>query len=106
MLAAHVPETGTIRLVDWPDPVATEPGQFVVRLLHSAVCGSDIHAMLEGNMHPSGPTAPGYSGHEGVGVVTATRSGRGMRQTAPAAPASSDCTASVPADAPVRPHIP
>ena len=76
MLAAHVPETGTIRLVDWPDPVATEPGQFVVRLLHSAVCGSDIHAMLEGNMHPSGPTAPGYSGHEGVGVVTATRSGR------------------------------
>jgi L-iditol 2-dehydrogenase len=76
MLATHVPVTGEIRLVDWPDPVAREPGQFVVRLTASAICGSDIHAMLEGNMHPSGPTSPGYSGHEGVGVVTATRSAK------------------------------
>lgn len=76
MLATHVPETGTISLVEWPDPVATEPGQLVVRLLASAICGSDIHAMLEGNMHPAAPTAAGYSGHEGVGEVISSRSER------------------------------
>lgn len=76
MLATHVPQTGDIQLVEWPDPVATEPGQFVVRLLASAICGSDVHAMLEGNMHPTGPTSSGYSGHEGVGEVISSRSVR------------------------------
>ncbi len=76
MLATQVAQTGQVRLVDWPEPIPVEPGQFVVRLLGSAICGSDVHAMLEGNLHPSAPDAPGYSGHEGVGVVTASTSDR------------------------------
>lgn len=76
MRATHVPETGTVELIEWPEPVATESGQFVVQLVASAICGSDIHAMLEGNMHPSATTAAGYSGHEGVGEVIESRSER------------------------------
>lgn len=74
MRATHVPETGTIQLTEWPEPIATQPGQLVVRLLASAICGSDIHAMLEGNMHPLGASSPGYSGHEGVGFVESSLS--------------------------------
>lgn len=76
MRATHVPETGTIHVREWPEPEATEPGQFVVRVLAASVCGSDLHAALHGTLHPLGPERAGYPGHEGVGVVTETRSER------------------------------
>lgn len=74
MRGSHVPATGTITVTDWPDPQAREPGQVVVRMLHAAVCGSDLHVVFHGLLHEEGPARPGYPGHEGVGVVVESRS--------------------------------
>ena len=73
---SHVPATGTVTVTDWPDPQAREPGQLVVRMLHASVCGSDLHTAFHGLLHAEGPRRPGYPGHEGVGVVTQSRSER------------------------------
>lgn len=69
MWASHVPETGRIDVIEWPDPAPTRPGEFVVKMLWASICGSDLHAIYEGRLHPEGPDKPGYPGHEGVGVV-------------------------------------
>lgn len=69
MWASHVPETGRIDVIEWPDPKPTRPGEFVVKMLWASICGSDLHAFLEGRLHPEGPDKPGYPGHEGVGLV-------------------------------------
>jgi L-iditol 2-dehydrogenase len=74
--ASHVPATGTVTVTDWPDPQARESGQLVVRMLHASVCGSDLHSAFHGLLHAEGPRRPGYPGHEGVGVVTRSRSER------------------------------
>lgn len=74
MRATHVPETGVVHVRDWPDPRATDPGTFVVRMVAASVCGSDLHSALHGTLHPKGPERAGYPGHEGVGVVTESRS--------------------------------
>jgi L-iditol 2-dehydrogenase len=76
MRGSHVPATGTITVVDWPDPEAREPGQLVVRMLHASICGSDLHAVFHGLLHAEGPQRPGYPGHEGVGTVVSSRSER------------------------------
>jgi threonine dehydrogenase-like Zn-dependent dehydrogenase len=57
---------GEIALADVPDATIEGPGEAVVRLTMSAICGADLH-MIRG-------TRPGMRpgtvlGHEGVGVV-------------------------------------
>ena len=74
MRATHVPSPGTVVVKQWPDPEATQDGEFVVRMVAASVCGSDLHSVLHGTLHPRGPELPGYPGHEGVGVVTRSRS--------------------------------
>ena len=68
MWASHVPETGRIDVIEWPDPVPTRPGEFVVEMLWASICGSDLHAIYEGRLHPEGALKPGYPGHEGLGA--------------------------------------
>lgn len=76
MRASHVPETGRVGVIEWPDPVPTRDGEFVVRMDWASICGSDLHAVYDGRLHPQGPSQPGYPGHEGVGEVVESRSSR------------------------------
>jgi 2-desacetyl-2-hydroxyethyl bacteriochlorophyllide A dehydrogenase len=56
---------GAVRVDHLPDPAIEEPGDVVVEVTLTAVCGSDLHAY-----HGKLPMVPGESlGHEGVGVV-------------------------------------
>ncbi len=56
-------------LAEFADPVAAE-GEAVVDILRCGICGSDVHAWVEG-----WPYAPGTCGHEWVGVVSQLGSG-------------------------------
>jgi L-iditol 2-dehydrogenase len=71
--AARLVGPGEFDLVDveLPDPGA---GDVVVRLLASSICGSDLHVVLGDFLPENLPAAPGYPGHEGVGVVEASGS--------------------------------
>lgn len=55
-----------IELRDCPKPVIQDPGDAIVRVTHTTICGTDLH-ILKGDV----PTAkPGrILGHEGVGVI-------------------------------------
>jgi alcohol dehydrogenase len=57
---------GQIKLQDCPRPVITAPGDAIVRVTQTTICGTDLH-ILKGDV----PTAtPGrILGHEGVGVI-------------------------------------
>ena len=57
---------GAKALEDRPVPVIQSPGDAVVRMIKTTICGTDLH-ILKGDV----PTcAPGrILGHEGVGVV-------------------------------------
>jgi alcohol dehydrogenase len=57
---------GQIKLQDCPRPVIKDPGDAIVRVTHTTICGTDLH-ILKGDV----PTAtPGrILGHEGVGVI-------------------------------------
>ena len=57
---------GKIELKDRPKPEITAPGDAIVRVTHTTICGTDLH-ILKGDV----PTAtPGrILGHEGVGVI-------------------------------------
>ncbi|HZS08784.1 MAG TPA: zinc-dependent alcohol dehydrogenase [Blastocatellia bacterium] len=57
---------GDISLDDVPDPKIKEPGDAIVRLTASAICGTDLH-MVRGTM--SGMKPGTILGHEGVGVI-------------------------------------
>lgn len=63
-LVYHGP--GQKSLDEHPDPTILEPGDAVVRITHTTICGTDLH-ILKGDV----PTcAPGrILGHEGVGIV-------------------------------------
>src|SRR6201996_6923188 len=63
---------GVKRLREGPKPVIQEPGDAVVKVTRTTICGTDLH-ILKGDV----PTcAPGrVLGHEGVGVVEATGAG-------------------------------
>ncbi|ARR53340.1 alcohol dehydrogenase [Rhizorhabdus wittichii DC-6] len=65
-LVYHGP--GKKSLDDRPQPTILAPGDAIVRILHTTICGTDLH-ILKGDV----PTcAPGrILGHEGVGVVEA-----------------------------------
>jgi alcohol dehydrogenase len=57
---------GDKRLEERPMPEVEHPGDAIVRILHTTICGTDLH-ILKGDV----PTcAPGrILGHEGVGVI-------------------------------------
>lgn len=57
---------GDIRLDDVPDPRIEQPGDAIVRITASAICGTDLH-MIRGTM--PGMKEGTVMGHEGVGVV-------------------------------------
>jgi alcohol dehydrogenase len=65
-LVYHGP--GRKALEERPDPVIRQPGDAIVRLTRTTICGTDLH-ILKGDV----PTcAPGtILGHEGVGVIEA-----------------------------------
>ena len=57
---------GKVRVDDVPDPTLQEPGDAIVRVTRSAICGSDLH-VLHGKT--PGMREGGVIGHEFVGVV-------------------------------------
>jgi threonine dehydrogenase-like Zn-dependent dehydrogenase len=57
---------GEIRLAEVPDPKIEQPGDAIVRLTASAICGTDLH-LVRGTM--SGMEPGTILGHEGVGVI-------------------------------------
>ncbi len=59
---------GRINLLEVPDARIEQPGDAVVRLTMSAICGTDLH-MVRGTMPDMVPGT--VLGHEGVGVVEA-----------------------------------
>lgn len=67
MRAAVFDRVGRVRVDDLPDPTVEEPGDAVIRVTRSAICGSDLHFL-----HGKAPISPGEGmGHEAVGVVEA-----------------------------------
>lgn len=57
---------GDIRLEDVPDPRIEQPGDAIVRLTASSICGTDLH-LVRGTMAGMRPGT--ILGHEGVGIV-------------------------------------
>src|SRR5438270_12428936 len=57
---------GDIRLDNVPEPKLEKPTDAIVRLISSAICGTDLH-MIRGTMPGMRPGT--ILGHEGVGVV-------------------------------------
>jgi alcohol dehydrogenase len=57
---------GDKRLEERPEPVVQEPGDAIVRITHTTICGTDLH-ILKGDVATCQPGR--ILGHEGVGVV-------------------------------------
>ncbi len=65
MRAVVFDDVGKVRLADVPAPAVEQPGDAVVRVTRTAICGSDLHFF-----HGKAPLEPGdVMGHEAVGVV-------------------------------------
>jgi threonine dehydrogenase-like Zn-dependent dehydrogenase len=59
---------GAVGVKEVPDPRLEEPGDAVLRVTRTAICGSDLHFF-----HGKAPVEPGETlGHEAVGLVEAT----------------------------------
>ncbi|WP_323675525.1 zinc-dependent alcohol dehydrogenase family protein [Halorubellus sp. PRR65] len=56
-----------VRIEEVPDPEVEDPGDAVVRITHTAVCGSDLWFYRGEREYPT----PGRVGHEPMGVVEA-----------------------------------
>jgi threonine dehydrogenase-like Zn-dependent dehydrogenase len=63
---------GVVELVDVPKPGIEDPGDALVRVTRTAICGSDLH-VVHGRI--PGMTSGGVLGHEFVGVVEAVDAG-------------------------------
>ncbi len=71
MKAVTFQAPGEVRLEERPDPEPLEPGDAVVRVEATGVCGSDLHIY-----HGRVQIEPGFTlGHEFVGTVVATGDG-------------------------------
>jgi threonine dehydrogenase-like Zn-dependent dehydrogenase len=64
MRAGVIRGTGQFELAEVDEPTVTDGGTAVVDVLRCGICGSDVHAYVEG-----WPYNPGICGHEWVGVV-------------------------------------
>lgn len=68
MKAVVFHDVGDIRLEDVPEPKIEQPGDAIVRITVSAICGTDLH-FVRGTF--AGMQAGTILGHEAVGVVEA-----------------------------------
>jgi alcohol dehydrogenase len=59
-------KSGKIALEDRPKPEITAPGDAIVRVVHTTICGTDLH-ILKGDVATAKPGR--ILGHEGVGVI-------------------------------------
>jgi L-iditol 2-dehydrogenase len=75
MKAAQLVEPGRMEMVEAPIPVP-EDAQLLVKSHRASICGSDIHIVFDGYYGGEYPAPPGYSGHEGIGQIEESRSGR------------------------------
>ena len=66
MKALVYSKSGKIALQDCPKPKITAPGDAVVRVTHTSICGTDLH-ILKGDVPSATPGR--ILGHEGVGVI-------------------------------------
>ncbi|GAC1571220.1 MAG: zinc-dependent alcohol dehydrogenase [Candidatus Dormibacteria bacterium] len=66
MRAVTFEDVGSLRLEDVERPVIEDPGDVLVRVTTSAICGSDLH-ILHGRI--PGMVPGGVLGHEFIGVV-------------------------------------
>ena len=65
MRAVVFDDVGRVRVADVVEPAIERPGDAVIRVTRSAICGSDLHFF-----HGKAPISPGEGiGHEAVGVV-------------------------------------
>jgi len=65
---------GLKRLEDRPMPAVAQPGDAVVRITRTTICGTDLH-ILKGDVPACRPGT--ILGHEGVGIVESVGSGVG-----------------------------
>jgi threonine dehydrogenase-like Zn-dependent dehydrogenase len=64
-------DVGRVSVEEVPDPALVEPGDAILRVTASAICGSDLHFF-----HGKAPLEPGETiGHEAIGVVEAIGTG-------------------------------
>lgn len=75
MRAAYLARPGIVEVKDFDAP-KPGPGDAVVKMSYSSICGSDIHVIYDGFHDPELLGRPGYPGHEGVGVVVESRTDR------------------------------
>lgn len=73
---------GKIEVVERPKPTIQEPTDAVVRMLHTSICGTDLH-IIKGDIQTAESGV--VLGHEGVGVVEA------LGLLRPWAPPCKDC---------------
>lgn len=67
MRAVVYEDVGKVSVGEIPTPVLMEPGDAILRVTASAICGSDLHFF-----HGKAPLDPGETiGHEAIGVVEA-----------------------------------
>ena len=66
MRALVFKDFGAVELTDVPKPTIEEPGDAVVRVTTTAICGSDLHVL---NGRIPGMTPGSTMGHEFIGVV-------------------------------------
>jgi threonine dehydrogenase-like Zn-dependent dehydrogenase len=71
MKAATFEGTGKIVVKDVPDPVLQNPGQAIVKVTHSCICGSDLWFYRGLSSQGEGSRI----GHEFMGVVEAVGDG-------------------------------
>lgn len=77
MRAVVYRDVGLVEVRDVPEPEISEPGDAIVRVTTTAICGSDLHFL-----HGKAPLDPGETmGHEAVGLVEAV--GDRVRDFAP-----------------------
>jgi threonine dehydrogenase-like Zn-dependent dehydrogenase len=71
MRATFMYGAGDVRVETVPDPVLQQPGDAVVRIVRSCICGSDLHPYHSMPADPEGTPM----GHEFIGVVEDTGAG-------------------------------
>jgi len=59
---------GKVEVIDRPKPTIQEPTDAVVRMLHTSICGTDLH-IVKGDIQTAESGV--ILGHEGVGIVEA-----------------------------------
>ncbi|KAJ5924935.1 hypothetical protein N7454_007574 [Penicillium verhagenii] len=72
MKAVIFKDVGSIEVVERPRPEIHHPTDAIVKMLHTSICGTDLHIMRG---HVPTCTPGRILGHEGVGIIDALGSG-------------------------------